>query len=262
MALRANKGCFFFNCLRVYGKIEIIAKKEEIIKGRAMMAKEKIVVIDDDPKIRAMLVRSLSYAGYNVLAADDGMKGWELAVRERPQVVILDIMLPEMDGFEVCRLLKKEVQTAILMLTARDEVKDRVKGLDCGADDYLIKPFALEELLARVRVLLRRYRETEETVLSFSDLKLNLETYQAWRGARELNLTAKEYELLSYFLKNPRQILPREKIMDTVWGYDYQGESNVLEVYIGYLRQKLEENGEKRLLHTVRGIGYTLKEQD
>lgn len=227
-----------------------------------MMAKEKIVVIDDDPKIRAMLVRSLSYAGYSVLAADDGMKGWELAVRERPQVVILDIMLPEMDGFEVCRLLKKEVQTAILMLTARDEVKDRVKGLDCGADDYLIKPFALEELLARVRVLLRRYRETEETVLSFSDLKLNPETYQAWRGARELSLTAKEYELLSYFLKNPRQILTREKIMDTVWGYDYQGESNVLEVYIGYLRQKLEENGEKRLLHTVRGIGYTLKEQD
>jgi two-component system response regulator MprA len=227
-----------------------------------MMAKEKIVVIDDDPKIRAMLVRSLSYAGYSVLAADDGMKGWELAVRERPQVVILDIMLPEMDGFEVCRLLKKEVQTAILMLTARDEVKDRVKGLDCGADDYLIKPFALEELLARVRVLLRRYRETEETVLSFSDLKLNPETYQAWRGERELSLTAKEYELLAYFLKNPRQILTREKIMDTVWGYDYQGESNVLEVYIGYLRQKLEENGEKRLLHTVRGIGYTLKEQD
>jgi two-component system response regulator MprA len=227
-----------------------------------MMTKEKIVVIDDDPKIRAMLVRSLSYAGYSVLAADDGMKGWELAVRERPQVVILDIMLPEMDGFEVCRLLKKEVQTAILMLTARDEVKDRVKGLDCGADDYLIKPFALEELLARVRVLLRRYRGTEETVLSFSDLKLNLETYQAWRGARELSLTAKEYELLSYFLKNPRQILTREKIMDTVWGYDYQGESNVLEVYIGYLRQKLEENGERRLLHTVRGIGYTLKEQD
>ncbi|MGI6606488.1 MAG: response regulator transcription factor [Peptococcia bacterium] len=226
------------------------------------MAKEKIVVIDDDPKIRAMLVRSLSYAGYSVLAADDGMKGWELAVRERPQVVILDIMLPEMDGFEVCRLLKKEVQTAILMLTARDEVKDRVKGLDCGADDYLIKPFALEELLARVRVLLRRYRETEETVLSFSDLKLNPETYQAWRGERELSLTAKEYELLAYFLKNPRQILTREKIMDTVWGYDYQGESNVLEVYIGYLRQKLEENGEKRLLHTVRGIGYTLKEQD
>jgi two-component system response regulator MprA len=137
-----------------------------------------------------------------------------------------------------------------------------VKGLDCGADDYLIKPFALEELLARVRVLLRRYRETEETVLSFSDLKLNPETYQAWRGERELSLTAKEYELLAYFLKNPRQILTREKIMDTVWGYDYQGESNVLEVYIGYLRQKLEENGEKRLLHTVRGIGYTLKEQD
>lgn len=224
------------------------------------MAKEKIVIIDDDPKIRAMLVRSLSYAGYIVLAAENGLQGWEVVVREKPQVVILDIMLPEMDGFEVCRLLKGQVDTSILMLTARDEVKDRVKGLDCGADDYLIKPFALEELLARVRALLRRYRENEEQILSFADLQINLDTYQVWRGEREINLTAKEFELLSLFMKNPRQILTREKIMDTVWGYDYQGESNVLEVYIGYLRQKLEEAGEKRLLQTVRGIGYTLKE--
>lgn len=224
------------------------------------MAKEKIVIIDDDSKIRAMLVRSLSYAGYTVLAAENGLQGWEVVVREKPQVVILDIMLPEMDGFEVCRLLKGQVDTSILMLTARDEVKDRVKGLDCGADDYLIKPFALEELLARVRALLRRYRENEEIILSFAELKINLNTYQVWRGEREISLTAKEFELLSLFMKNPRQILTREKIMDTVWGYDYQGESNVLEVYIGYLRQKLEEAGEKRLLQTVRGIGYTLKE--
>lgn len=224
------------------------------------MAKEKIVIIDDDPKIRAMLVRSLSYAGYTVLAAENGLQGWEVVVREKPQVVILDIMLPEMDGFEVCRLLKGQVDTAILMLTARDGVKDRVKGLDCGADDYLIKPFALEELLARIRALLRRSRENEGTTLLFADLKINMETYQVWRGEREISLTAKEFELLSFFMKNPRQILTREKIMDAVWGYDYQGESNVLEVYIGYLRQKLEEAGEKRLLQTVRGIGYTLKE--
>ena len=224
------------------------------------MAKEKIVIVDDDPKIRAMLVRSLTYAGYNVLAAEDGIKGWELVMREKPQVVILDIMLPKMDGYEVCRLLKEQVETSVLMLTARDEIKDRVKGLDCGADDYLIKPFALEELLARVRALLRRYKEVGERILAFSDLQINLDTYQVRRGEREIELTAREFELLSFFMKHPRQVLTREKLMDTVWGYDYQGESNVLEVYIGYLRQKLEEAGEKRLLQTVRGIGYVLKE--
>ncbi len=224
------------------------------------MAKEKIAVIDDDPKIRAMLVRSLTYAGYNVLAAEDGIKGWELVMREKPQVVILDIMLPKMDGYEVCRLLKEQVETSVLMLTAKDEIKDRVKGLDCGADDYLIKPFALEELLARVRALLRRYKEVGERILAFSDLQINLDTYQIRRGGREIELTAREFELLSFFMKHPRQVLTREKLMDTVWGYDYQGESNVLEVYIGYLRQKLEGAGEKRLLQTVRGIGYVLKE--
>lgn len=224
------------------------------------MGKRKIVVIDDDAKIRAMLVRSLSYAGYTVMAAEDGLKGWELVIKEKPHVVILDIMLPEMDGFEVCSLLKEQVDTAILMLTARDDVKDRVKGLDCGADDYLIKPFALEELLARVRVLLRRYQSGEDNVLMFCDLKIDLDTYQVWRGERAIELTAREFELLSLFMKHPRQVLTREKLMDTVWGFDYQGESNVLEVYIGYLRQKLEEAGEKRLLQTVRGIGYVLKE--
>jgi two-component system response regulator MprA len=225
-----------------------------------MMAKEKIAVIDDDPKIRAMLVRSLTYGGYNVLAAEDGIKGWELVMREKPQVVILDIMLPKMDGYEVCRLLKEQVETSVLMLTAKDEIKDRVKGLDCGADDYLIKPFALEELLARVRALLRRYKNVEERVLVFNDLQINSDTYQVRRGEREIELTAREFELLSFFMKHPRQVLTREKLMDTVWGYDYQGESNVLEVYIGYLRQKLEGAGEKRLLQTVRGIGYVLKE--
>jgi two-component system response regulator MprA len=146
------------------------------------------------------------------------------------------------------------------MLTAKDEVKDRVKGLDCGADDYLIKPFALEELLARVRALLRRYNTTEEAALEFGDVKINPDTHQAWRGARELELTAKEFDLMLLFTKHARQVLSREKLMDLVWGYDYQGESNVLEVYVGYLRQKLEEQGEKRILHTVRGIGYVLKE--
>ena len=220
----------------------------------------KILVIDDDPKIRAMLVRSLSYEGYDVSAAEDGIKGWELAQKERPHLFILDVMLPEMDGYEVCQHLKKAMDIPILMLTARDEIKSRVKGLDCGADDYLVKPFALEELLARVRALLRRFNSNKDALLEFADLKINQLTYEVWRNERSIELTAKEFDLLCLFMKNPRQVLTRERLMDTVWGYDYEGESNVLEVYIGYLRNKLEEQEEKRIIHTVRGVGYVLKE--
>ncbi len=220
----------------------------------------KIVVIDDDPKIRAMLVRSLAYAGYEVTAAEDGIKGWDLAQKEKPHLFILDVMLPEMDGYEVCQLLKKAMDAPVLMLTAKDEIKSRVKGLDSGADDYLVKPFALEELLARVRALLRRYNSQTEAILEFMELKVNQHTYEVWRNGRGIELTAKEFDLLSYFMKNPRQVLTREKLMDTVWGYDYEGESNVLEVYVGYLRNKLEQQGEKRIIHTIRGVGYVLKE--
>lgn len=223
------------------------------------MGSRKIAVIDDDVKIRAMLQRSLEYAGYKVLTAVTGLEGWELVQKEKPHLVILDIMLPEMDGYEVCQYLKKSQDTPILMLTARDEVKDRVKGLDCGADDYLVKPFALEELLARVRALLRRYGDSG-SLLEFGDLRADPDTYRVWRGNREIEFTAREFDLLLMFLKHPRQVLTREKLMDGVWGFDYEGESNVLEVYIGYLRNKLEEAGEKRLIHTVRGVGYVLKE--
>lgn len=224
------------------------------------MPKMKIIVIDDDCKIRAMLERSLSYAGYEVLTAEKGMEGWELVQKEKPHLVILDIMLPEMDGYEVCQYLKDTMDTPILMLTAKDEIKDRVKGLDCGADDYLVKPFALEELLARVRALLRRYSNETASYLSFADLKVDPDTYQVWRGEREIELTSREFDLLLLLLKHPRQVMTREKLMDGVWGFDYEGESNVLEVYIGYLRNKLEETGEKRLIYTVRGVGYVMKE--
>lgn len=220
----------------------------------------KVLVIDDDPKIRAMLLRSLKYAGYQVIAAADGLEGVELALKEKPHLVVLDIMLPQMDGYEVCSHLKKASDTPILMLTAKDEVRDRVKGLDCGADDYLVKPFALDELLARIRVLLRRYHLREEDVLEFKDLTVNPARRQVRRGEREIELTAREYDLLLMFIKNPHQVLTRERLMEAVWGFDYEGESNVLEVYIGYLRQKLEAGGEKRIIHTVRGVGYVLKE--
>lgn len=224
------------------------------------MDEYKIAVVDDDAKIRAMLRRSLTYAGYKVIDAEDGLQGWEIVVKEKPQLVILDIMLPGMDGFDVCREIKKVLDVPILMLTARDDTKDKVKGLDCGADDYLVKPFALEELMARVRALLRRFHQNSEEFITFEDIKVNLDTHQVWRGEREIELTAKEFDLLIILMKNSRKVLTRERLMDTVWGYAYEGESNVLEVYIGYLRNKLEENGEARVIRTVRGVGYVLKE--
>lgn len=225
-----------------------------------MVAKNKIAVIDDDAKIRAMLERSLTYAGYIVLSAKTGLEGWELVQKEKPHLVILDIMLPGMDGYEVCQYLKNSADTPVLMLTAKDEVKDRVKGLDCGADDYLMKPFALEELLARVRALLRRFRQKEAIFLEYADLRIEPDTYRVWRGEREITLSAREFDLLRLLVKHPRQVMTREKLMDGVWGFDYEGESNVLEVYIGYLRSKLEEAGEKRLIHTVRGVGYVVRD--
>lgn len=220
----------------------------------------KILVIDDDRKITAFLRRSLTYEGYHVMEAYDGYQGLQVARENPPDLVVLDVMLPGMDGWEVCRRLREVSDVPILMLTARDEVADRVRGLDAGADDYLVKPFALEELLARVRALLRRYQPAAAAVLQYSDLVLDTNTREARRGSRTITLTNKEYELLALFLRHPRQVLTREAIMDEIWGYDYSGESNVLEVYIGYLRQKLEAGGEPRLIHTVRGAGYTLRE--
>lgn len=232
----------------------------------------RILVVDDDPRLGAMLRRSLGLAGHQVQVAGDGEAGLKTALTEDPDLVILDWMLPGMSGLEVCRRLRAATDVPILMLTARDAVENRVAGLKTGADDYLVKPFALEELQARVEALLRRqkrgnreggnYREADESpeVLTFADLSLDTGTRSARRGNREISLSTTEFELLSLFLRHPRQVLTRDLIMERVWGYDFAGESNVLEVYIGYLRRKLEQEGEPRLIHTVRGAGYVLRE--
>ncbi|WP_366923194.1 response regulator transcription factor [Metallumcola ferriviriculae] len=221
----------------------------------------RILIIDDDSKITNFLTRSLKFEGYQVLAANDGITGLNLAEEHRPDLIILDVMMPGMDGIEVCRQLRKSYSVPILMLTAKDEVSDRVKGLDAGADDYLVKPFSLEELLARVRAQLRRHNSLGNR-LSFADISMDDNTREVTRNGRAIALTATEYQLLQLFLTNPRQVLTKEQIMERVWGYDYSGESNVLEVYVNMLRQKLEEAGEPRLIQTVRGVGYILKGEE
>lgn len=222
--------------------------------------KERILVVDDDEKITNLLRRALSYEGYVPDIAHDGSAALSMALEHQPDLVILDIQLPGIDGLEVCRRLRQGGDQPILMLTARDEVSDRVHGLDSGADDYLVKPFALEELLARVRALLRRREPEERTELRFADLVLDTASREARRGDRIIELSAKEFDLLALLMRNPRRVLSRELILEQAWGYDFYGESNVIEVYVGYLRQKLEANGEARLIHTVRGAGYVLKE--
>ncbi|MBN1372247.1 MAG: response regulator transcription factor [Anaerolineaceae bacterium] len=222
--------------------------------------KERILIIEDDEGILRVLRRGLGYEGYTVDTALDGENGLHLARERRPDLVILDWMLPGMDGLEVCQRLRALGSMPILMLTARDTVQDRVQGLDVGADDYMTKPFELDELNARIRALLRRTQLERSPVLSFSDLELDTSTRQATRHERVIQLTAKEYDLLELFLRHPRQVLTREMIFDRVWGYDFGGESNVLDVYIRYLRQKLEGEGEARLIHTVRGVGYVMRE--
>lgn len=223
----------------------------------------KILVVDDDEKITSLLRRSLAFEGYDVETARDGREGLQALMTSVPDLVILDVMMPELDGWEVCRRIRSSgIQAPILMLTAKDEVQDRVRGLDLGADDYLVKPFALEELLARVRALLRRksgMSDADGGRLVFEDLVLDLDSREAIRGGRAIELTSKEFDLLHLFMSNPRRVLTRETIMEKIWGYDYSGESNVLEVYIAMLRQKLEEGGAKRLIQTIRGTGYVLK---
>ncbi len=220
----------------------------------------RILVVDDDPKIRAVVRRGLAYEGYRVVEAASGEEGLEKAREHLPSLVILDIMLPGIDGLEVTRRLRSAGDdVAILMLTARDEVKDRVEGLETGADDYLVKPFSFEELLARVHALLRRKAGPEREILRFADLELDVDAREARRGGRTIELTTTEFNLLLLFMRHPRKVLTRDVIMEHVWAYDFEGESNVLEVYVRYLRSKLEANGEPRLIHTVRGAGYVLK---
>jgi two-component system response regulator MprA len=225
---------------------------------------EKILIIEDEEHILQFLRRGLAYEGYRVLTAVNGTEGLEVARDTSPDLVILDWMLPEiepgLDGLEVCRRLRAASDLPIIMLTAKESVSDRVLGLDAGADDYLVKPFALNELLARIRALVRRAKKEAPDILTFVDLRLDTGTHQAFRGERVVELTAKEYELLELFLRNPRQVLTRDLIYDRVWGYDFGGESNIIEVYVRYLRQKTESDGEPRLIYTVRGVGYVLRE--
>jgi two-component system response regulator MprA len=222
---------------------------------------EHILVIEDEQKIADFLRRGLTYEGFKVEVCLDGESGLKAARDTPPDLVILDWMLPGLDGLEVCRRLRAGGAVPILMLTAKDSVADRVKGLDSGADDYVVKPFAFEELMARVRALLRRSHTTEETVLHFADLTLNVSTREVTRGTRKVELTTKEFDLLHFFMRHPRQVLTREMLYDRIWGYDFGGESNILEVYIRYLRSKLETGDEARLIQTVRGVGYALREE-
>ncbi|MGG3504798.1 MULTISPECIES: response regulator transcription factor [Paenibacillus] len=224
--------------------------------------RSRILIVDDDEKIISMLRRGLAFEGYDVLTASNGAEGLKVILSEDPDVVILDVMMPQVDGFEALRRLREGGSTTpVLMLTAKDEVENRVKGLDTGADDYLVKPFALEELLARVRALLRRKTgdDSSNHRLTYEDLVMDTDAREVIRSGQRLELTAKEFELLHLFMQNPKRVLSRDLIMDKIWGYDYSGESNVLEVYIAMLRQKTEEHGGKRLIQTIRGAGYILR---
>jgi two-component system response regulator MprA len=222
----------------------------------------RILVVDDEPAVQTALSRALALERYEVAQAVDGREALERLGAAPFEVVILDISMPHIDGLEVCRRLRKGGdRTPVLMLTAREEVDDRVAGLDAGADDYLVKPFALRELLARVRALLRRSGEEDEqeATLVFEDLRLDRLAHEAWRGERLLQLTRTEFLLLEMFLRHPRQVLTRSAIFEHVWGYDFGTTSNSLGVYMGYLRRKTEVGDEPRLLHTVRGVGYVLR---
>jgi two-component system, OmpR family, response regulator MprA len=222
----------------------------------------RILVVDDDEEIRASLRRGLALEGYAIELAGDGREALRQARETPPDLVVLDLMLPELDGLEVCRRLRAaDDELPIIMLTARDAVPDRVAGLETGADDYLVKPFAFEELLARIRVRLRRREPDGRHELRLADLRLDTASREARRGERRITLTTTEYGLLKLFLEHPRQVLTRDLIYERVWGYDFEGESKVIEVYVRYLREKLEAGGEPRLIHTIRGAGYVLREE-
>ncbi|QYH20058.1 response regulator transcription factor [Corynebacterium aquatimens] len=227
----------------------------------------KILVVEDDQDVRDSLRRLLHFHGYEVIEALDGKEALEVVRAQRPDLIILDVMLPKLDGMDVCRILREEGDaTPVLMLTARSEVSYRVLGLDAGADDYLPKPFATAELLARLRSLQRRLQDAGDqgalhaSTLRFQDLSLNTETREVRRGDRQIGLTRTEFSLLELLMRNARKVLARQQILAEVWGYDFPASGNALEVYIGYLRKKTEAGGEPRLIQTVRGIGYVLRE--
>jgi len=228
---------------------------------------ETILIVDDDVRLLKMLRRTLVYEGYDVLTAEDGQEALKQVYDRHPDLIVLDWMLPQLDGLDVLQALRHDQNdTPVLMLTARDAVEDRVEGLEGGADDYLVKPFAPAELVARVRALLRRTGASAEQPLSFCDLHLDVSVREAWRdaqenGERRFSLTPTEFELLRTFLRHPNQVLSRNQLLVNVWGPDYSGEDNVLEVYVGYVRKKTEAGGEPRLIQTVRSVGYVLREE-
>jgi two-component system, OmpR family, response regulator MprA len=225
------------------------------------MPQPRVLVVDDDPKILSVLRRGLGFAGYAVDIAGDGLEALVVARDRPPDLVVLDVMLPGMDGLETCRRLRAgEPTVPILMLTAMDRIPDRVAGLDAGADDYLVKPFAFDEFLARVRALLRRVQPAESSPLRCGDLSLDTTTRDVRRGDRAIDLTAREYDLLLFFMRHPRQVLDRPTIFQRVWGSDHLGDSNVIDVHVMRLREKVEGDGQPRLIHTVRGAGYSLRE--
>lgn len=222
----------------------------------------RILAVDDDPEILNLLSRGLKFEGYEVETAETGEKAIARFRESAPDLVLLDVMMPGIDGIEVAREMRKLRDTPVLMLTAKDAVTDKVAGLDAGADDYIVKPFVFDELLARIRAHLRRKLPGEAQLLQFSDLTLNTATHEVRRSGQLIELTSKEFELLMLFLQHPRQVLNREFIYDKVWGYDFGGESNIIEVYVRYLRSKLETNSRTKLIHTVRGVGYVLREPE
>ncbi|WAX79293.1 response regulator transcription factor [Streptomyces sp. KMM 9044] len=232
-------------------------------------APQRILIVDDEPAVREALQRSLAFEGYGTEVAVDGADALEKAAEYRPDLVVLDIQMPRMDGLTAARRIRATGDTTpLLMLTARDTVGDRVTGLDAGADDYLVKPFELDELFARIRALLRRSSyaaavagaDEENEVLTFADLSMDLSTREVTRGARQVELTRTEFTLLEMFMAHPRQVLTREQILKAVWGFDFEPSSNSLDVYVMYLRRKTEAGGEPRLVHTVRGVGYALRQ--
>ena len=220
-----------------------------------------ILLVEDEVKLARFVELELTSEGYQVSVAHDGMTGLTLARETELDLAILDWMLPGLTGIELCRRLRATgSKVPVILLTAREDISDRVAGLDAGADDYVVKPFSIEELLARIRAHLRRTQEEETDLVQFEDLSLNRRTREVFRSQRAIDLTVKEFDLLDYLLSHPRQVFTRDQILEHVWGYDFVGDSNIIEVYVRYLRLKLEEQGEPRLIQTVRGVGYTLRE--
>ncbi|NJR37525.1 MAG: response regulator transcription factor [Leptolyngbyaceae cyanobacterium CSU_1_4] len=220
-----------------------------------------ILIVEDEVNLARLVELELSLEGYTVTVANDGLTGLTKARETPPDLLILDWMMPGMTGVEICRRLRATGNKApVILLTAKEDVSDRVAGLDAGADDYVIKPFKIEELLARVRAHLRRTHEDNPDLLQFADLSLNRRTREVFRAGRAIELTAKEFDLLDYLMTHPRQVITRDQILEKVWGYDFMGDSNIIEVYVRYLRLKLEEQQEKRLIQTIRGVGYVLRD--